>query len=293
MKRLRHICCIFLATTLLLTALSGCGQVDKGLLNEANSALDGLASLESGGWRRETYLSTPEVDETLSQSAETWFRPSGAGADWYMGSLTYHEDGTVQMENGIAQKAGVRYQRHSFGEEEAAWTAAADGASYGQSEIGFPDLDLLDDAKHYEFFRKEQDGSLTFAYSQAGLDAYHALLVARAEEQTEIPAELDGQPISEEVRASMEQSRAVNIAMAEQSKITELSGAIVLDEAGNLLRHQTQITGEAPELDMDEDGNWVASSMRSGSMRMAIEILDRSDAAVEQKLTVLFADLPS
>lgn len=290
MKSKANVVCAILVAAVLLPVLSGCGKVDKGLIGEVETTFVGLKSAESGGWRRETYLSTAEGEETLSQSAETWFRLSGEDKDWYIGTFTYGDDGAVQMNSELAQKSGVQYQRSSIGEEDAVWKPLLSVSAFdGQ---GFPDMELMDDVKHYEFFRKEADGSFTFTYSQAGLEAYHAMLVAQTDEQTQISAELDGQPVSEEVRASMEQNRTVNMAVAEQSKITALSGVITLDEAGNIRSYETQITGEAPELGIDKDGNWVAVSTRSGSMRMVIEILSYSDTAVVQKLTELFVQLP-
>lgn len=63
-----------LITTLLLTALCGCGKVDAGLLKKTVGAIDALAELESGGYRREGYLMDTQ---TLTQSAENWFCPAG------------------------------------------------------------------------------------------------------------------------------------------------------------------------------------------------------------------------
>lgn len=289
MKRKLRTWCTLLTAILLLAALGGCGAVDKGLLSKTVSAFDELETLNSVGWRRETYLSEAGGEESQSQSTEIWVRQVEEVKDWYIDSQTYDADGAVQLNSELAKKNGVAYRRFSIGGEAATWEQTQ-GATDVRVEDSFK-IDFMDSAEHYEFFRKEKDGSITFAYSQAGLDAYHALLGEEAQ-SAEILTEVDGKPLSEEQVAAQEQSRAVNIAMAEQTKITALSGAFALDEAGKLLRYQLQIAGEAPELEPDGEGGWTVISTRVGEMRTVIEILAYADIEVEQKLVELFADLP-
>lgn len=265
--------------------------MDKGLLSKTVSAFDELETLRSVGWRRETYLCEAEGEEGKSQSMEIWIKQVEEVKDWHMVTCIYGGGDLPFMENAMAQRDGVVYHQMSGGGPEVPWTVATDGVNYGQDTIGAPKIDFIGEAKDLEFFRKEKDGSFTFAYSQAGLDAYRALLVEEAQ-STEILTEVDGQPLSEEQLAAQEQSRAYNIATWEQTKITAISGTVALDKTGNLLRYQLQFAGEAPELEPDGEGGWTVISTRVGEMRTVIEVLAHSATEVEQKLAELFADLP-
>lgn len=291
MKRRLHTLCILLTAILLLSALGGCRAVDKGLLSKTVSAFDELETLRSVGWRRETYLCEAEGEEGKSQSTEIWIKQVEEVKDWHMVTCIYGGGDLPFMENAMAQRDGVVYHQMSGGGPEVPWTAATDGVNYGQDTIGAPKIDLIGEAKDLEFFRKEKDGNFTFAYSQAGLDAYRALLVEETQ-RAEVLTEVDGKPLSEEQVAAQEQSRAYNIATWEQTKITAISGTVALDKTGNLLRYQLQFTGEAPELEPDGEGGWTVISTRVGEMRTVIEVLAHSATEVEQKLAELFADLP-
>ncbi len=291
MKRKRHEWCGLLPALLILVVLSSCGKadIDKGLLKKTVSSLDALETLEIGGWRQDYYLSDKEGKELPAQSLEVWFRPSGEAVDWYTGSSTYGDSGLVFIKSEIAQRGNTIYRQFSSGDTITPWAVSHEFIS---SEIGSPDIEFIDESEDYEFFRMAEDGSIVYAYSQTGLDAYHAGQVEQAK-RAEIYTEIDGQPMSEEQQAAQEQNHAYAIAVAEQSKITALSGTVVLDAEGNLLRHDMSLTREIPELELNTEGRLVAGSTRTGEMRIVTEILAHTDTEVAQELAVRFADLPT
>ena len=273
-----------LITTLLLTALSGCGKVDGGLLRKTAGAIDALAELESGGYRREGYLTDAQ---TLTQSAENWFCPAGGEVDWCSLTEVYKDDGTLQMESGVVRRGGVMYQRFSIDGAEADWRESESPAP--PTEMRFPKLELLTEAENYEFFRKEKDGSITFSYSPAGLEAFHVQLVELVKEQ--IPTEFDEQ-YTEEQRVELEKQYAYMAATAEQTKVTAFSGVIILDETGSIRSHEIRYSVEGPELESDGKGDWATTGTKTMNMRFVTEVLAYTGAEAEQRLAELFAQLP-
>lgn len=290
MKRMRHGWRGLLPALLILVVLSSCGKadIDKGLLKKTLSALDTLEVLEIGGWRQDYYLSDKEGKEIPAQSSEVWFRPSGEAVDWYIGSSTYGDSGLILIKSEMAQRGNTIYRQFSSGDTITPWAASHE---FVPSEIGSPNIDFIGKSEDYEFFRIAEDGSIVYAYSQTGLDAYHARQVAQAE-RAEIQTEIDGQPISAEQQAAQKQNHAYAVAVAEQSEITALSGTVVLDAEGNLLRHDMSLTREIPQLALNAEGSFIAGSTRTVGMRIVTEILARTDTGVAQELAVRFAGLP-
>lgn len=274
-----------LTTVLLLTALSGCGKVDNRLLKKTTSAIAALETFESGGFRRDAYMGDTEAP---TQTQETWFRPNGERVDWCMLTTVYGSDDALQMESAVAQRDGVMYMRYSTPDKEGAWKESNGAAP--SDKIGFPSINCLEKGEDYEFFRKEKDGSIAFSYSQTGLTAFRAQLVALVKDS--IPTDLDESQYTEEQLATVKEQYAYIIATAEQTKVTAFSGSAVLDEAGALLRHEMQYSLEPPEAEQDDKEGLAAASSSPTEMRFVTEILTRSDAEAEQKLAELFAQLP-
>lgn len=285
MKRKANISGALLLVALFLPVLSGCSKVDSGLLNKTTSALAALETFESGGFRQDSYIDNMEAP---AHTSEVWFRADGEGMDWYMLTTAYGDDGALQMESAVVQWDGERYYRYSTPDKEGVWSVS-DGAA-PSDEVGFPTISCLDKGEDYEFFRKEKDGSFAFAYSQTGLAAFRAQLVALV--KNGIPTEFDESQYTEEELTAVKEQNAYIVATAEKTKVTAFSGFVVLDEGGALLQHRMQYNIEPPELDFNGDDRQTAADTKMAEMKFVTKILARSDAEAEQKLTELFAQLP-
>ena len=78
----------------------------------------------------------------------------------------------------------------------------------------------------------------------------------------------------------------------EQTKVTAFSGVIILDETGAIHSHQIQYRMESPELVSDGKGGRTTGDTKAAERKHVTEILARTDAEAEQKLTELFVELP-
>lgn len=152
-------------------------------------------------------------------------------------------------------------------------------------KVGFPLIAFLGKEKDCEYIRKEKNGSNTFSYSQTGLTAFRAQLVALVKDS--IPTNFDEAQYTEKELTAMKAQYDYMVASAEQTNVTVLSGSAVMDEKNTLFQYQMQYSYEAQKLDCDGNEGQTATKMR-----FVTEILSRTDAEAEQKLTELFAQLP-